>query len=743
MELNKKIGIIVSKVYKEINTRMLSGILEQAYAHGFSAYVFTVMVRDEEAALTDGERNILSLINFDELDGIIYLPYTLSSIESTQYVEKFLQEHCTKPVIAIDMGETAFPYIWYDDRTEFAEVVEHLITVHGCRKIHCLTGQSFQQVAQNRLAGYRDAMDRAGLPYSDDDITFGDFWMYTAQELAQEFAAGVREMPDAIVCANDIMATSLCDAFAELGVSVPEDVIVTGYDGTLEASIHVPSLTTYSTSWKQLGRNAMCMLYEKITGMPMSPCMMESGTLYCRESCGCNGMDNSKHEEYRFDYRRMEDNYTDSALSARLLSMDNLRDFIKKTYHSTFVFLKPEHCGREMFTICLCEDWDKTEMDDYTRTYRTQGYSDRMMWIDFRGDSHSFPTVQLMPETHLECTQPSVTYFNPIHFQNRCYGYALLTLIGTADGYNQHYQRFCSEVSNGLEFLSMQNELKSLAYRRYLSQIRDDLTGLYNRKSFSWMWTDLLKTAKQFEAECFIVGFSVTGLHRLKETYGAIEKDKFLVALSEMIRNSCGQQEKCFRAREGEFLIIGIRKPENMVHEELIQKISRAFENHYRTCNYTFRMRLHHTSVTECSQFEQGEEILQLVNETLRNSQESTLTFSEQMHYDDLSVLRNEIYQNPERDWSVTMCCQRLNISPSYFQRIYRNAFGVSCASDIQKSKLDHAKKLLINTMDTLQTIAGKCGYDYSHFMRTFKKEVGMTPTEYRRGNAEKKRPKN
>ena len=69
--------------------------------------------------------------------------------------------------------------------------------------------------------------------------------------------------------------------------------------------------------------------------------------------------------------------------------------------------------------------------------------------------------------------------------------------------------------------------------------------------------------------------------------------------------------------------------------------------------------------------------------------------------------------------------------------RIYQKAFGVSCASDIHRSKLEHAKFLLLHTSDTLQEIAGKCGYDYSHFMRTFKKEFGMTPTEYRRGKTE------
>ena len=75
-----------------------------------------------------------------------------------------------------------------------------------------------------------------------------------------------------------------------------------------------------------------------------------------------------------------------------------------------------------------------------------------------------------------------------------------------------------------------------------------------------------------------------------------------------------------------------------------------------------------------------------------------------------------------------------LSVSQSYFLKIYRACFGTSCAHDIQHSKLAYAKKLLLQTDMILQDIAERCGYDYSHFMRLFKKEVGMTPTAYRKG---------
>lgn len=734
MNLQYRIGIIMGNVHNETNQQQLCGILEQAYAQGFHAYVFSLTSDNSDEKTKQGEINLINLINFSVLDGILYLPYTFSAMEYRNCIEEFLIKNCPKPIVSIQLESGRFANIWCDDRRDFAEIVSHLIEVHGCKKIHCLTGTKDRDVSQHRLSGYCDAMNAARLPYSDADITYGDFWMYSAQQLAEEFANGSRPLPDAVACANDVMAIALCDTLAEHGISVPNDLLVTGYDRSLEGKIHSPSITSYSTSWHQLGKNAMAALYTKMTNESVPTDNENFGVLSCRESCGCSN-DHAERERYTFDFRRLEDNYTDSNLSTQLLTSENLRSFIRKTYHMTYVFLKPEQCGREQFSLCLCEDWDETVMDGYIRVYRTQGYSDQMIWIDFDGNRHLFPTSEMVPPPHRQLDEPSVTFFTAVHFQDRCFGYALLTLKGMADGYNHHYLRYCREINNGLEFLCIQNELKSLAYRGYLSQIRDELTGLNNRSCFSRKWSELKEKSDIYSETRYVIGFSLGGLHRIKEAYGSLERDKHIAAFADILSDCCQSREKSFRIAEGEFLVIGSAYS-NTQHEKLIQKVIIQFEKYYHHTEFAFRPRLHHAALSDCSQYGDGEQVLKIITELLQQTSNSQPTYSEQMHYNDLSDLRHEIYQHPEMDWSVTLCCQRLNISASYFQRIYRNAFGVSCAQDIQKSKLDYAKKLLLNTTDTLQLIAQKCGYDYSHFMRTFKKEIGMTPTEYRRGKS-------
>ncbi|MCC8135421.1 MAG: AraC family transcriptional regulator [Ruminococcus sp.] len=103
-------------------------------------------------------------------------------------------------------------------------------------------------------------------------------------------------------------------------------------------------------------------------------------------------------------------------------------------------------------------------------------------------------------------------------------------------------------------------------------------------------------------------------------------------------------------------------------------------------------------------------------------------------HYNILVELREKIYRNPQLKWNVDVMAANVNMSRSYFQHVYRELFGVSCISDVISAKIEKAKEILSETSCTVSQIAAMCGYDNEeHFMRQFKKLVGVTPTAYRK----------
>lgn len=102
-------------------------------------------------------------------------------------------------------------------------------------------------------------------------------------------------------------------------------------------------------------------------------------------------------------------------------------------------------------------------------------------------------------------------------------------------------------------------------------------------------------------------------------------------------------------------------------------------------------------------------------------------------HGEGLRKVRAEIYANPAGRFSVNDFAKMLALSSAYFQTLYKNEFGVSCYEDVLKAKTELAEYYLKSTDASVHDISELCGYDNDvHFMRQFKKRVGMTTLQYR-----------
>ena len=109
------------------------------------------------------------------------------------------------------------------------------------------------------------------------------------------------------------------------------------------------------------------------------------------------------------------------------------------------------------------------------------------------------------------------------------------------------------------------------------------------------------------------------------------------------------------------------------------------------------------------------------------------VTSSMMSRHSEFVSLRCDIYSNPAKDWRIANISHSLNISQGYLQSQYKKAFGITCQQDIEKSRMEHACRLLSFTNMTVKQISFECGYQNSeHFMRTFKNNMGHTPSKYR-----------
>ena len=151
-----------------------------------------------------------------------------------------------------------------DDELTGLLATRHLVA-KGHRAIAIVIGPRARRVTQDRLRGYRKALEEAGLPFDERLVTDGNDGAAT-EELLQRVPA-----ISAIFAENDHLAIGVLSALRDLGKRVPQDCAVVGCDDIEMAAFTVPPLTTIHIPFYETGEQAMRLLLEMITSGSVAP----------------------------------------------------------------------------------------------------------------------------------------------------------------------------------------------------------------------------------------------------------------------------------------------------------------------------------------------------------------------------------------------------------------------------------------------------------------------------------------
>src|SRR5579875_1470843 len=191
-----------------------------------------------------------------------------------------------------------------DNRTSMGEMAEHLVLVHGKRRLAFLSGAPDSPDSEARASAFRETAEALGASVEPDEWWVGDWSSAGAGEAARRgvgpggAVAGAVEtvrrrlrrggtLPDAIACASDSTAIGVQHALSAEGIQVPADVAVTGFDDIPLARHIAPALTTINQPIQRLGRVAVEALLAKINGVACARDIVLPTRLVVRASCGC------------------------------------------------------------------------------------------------------------------------------------------------------------------------------------------------------------------------------------------------------------------------------------------------------------------------------------------------------------------------------------------------------------------------------------------------------------------------
>lgn len=213
-------------------------------------------VQVEEVFGGDAERALLSRVRAQLIDGLILNPVLLET--------SAIQGGVSLPPLVL-IGEVEQPLadrVWHDNVTASRQMTELLIE-EGHRRIAVL-GIMESATARQRLQGYVEAMDRAGLPRRPELCIATDNWNPAGGAAAMRSFLDQHEPPEALFCFTDAMAIGALNVLWAAGHRVPDDVSVVGYDDVIDATYTVPALTTVRFDKRDLALAALDLLTARI-----------------------------------------------------------------------------------------------------------------------------------------------------------------------------------------------------------------------------------------------------------------------------------------------------------------------------------------------------------------------------------------------------------------------------------------------------------------------------------------------
>ncbi len=470
-----------------------------------------------------GAASIFDMINYDMLDVMLIMQINEMQKARFEKVVKNCFEH-NIPVIYIDEHVDGAFNINFGYGNAFGDIVEHVITKHNCKDIIHIAGKRDNDFSQTRIDSCREVMAKHGLTLTDDDVYYGEFWDDpTIAEMERFFASG-RKMPDAFICANDSMAMAVCLKLGEKGYKVPNDVIVTGFDGIEFEKYHDPRLTTAIRNIPELAATIIKVI-DTISANPgIEPFdTVLDYTPVFSESCGCQSRDNAGNNRTLADYVR---NYSYvRAYEERMNELGN-RTSSNPTLENARNLLRSY--SFQQTRICITDDYYRYFTEDYIDEMpdivSDRAYPDKMHLLCYHDESRkdegeTFATADVLPNLMEAFDGKNTLVIVPLHSQESIIGYYTMCYLSFDLCKDQMYT-FSMMANQCLETVRTHERMRFLNNKMEFMFTHDHLTRIYNRYGFYKDFKEDFTALAAEKKDVFIVSIDLNDMKYINDNFG-------------------------------------------------------------------------------------------------------------------------------------------------------------------------------------------------------------------------------
>lgn len=521
------------------------------------------------------EASVYDLVDYKTADVVIVMSEKIKSNTVSGRIIAKARENGV-PAIVVDGNLEGAVCICFDYEKGFEKIVRHVIEDHEVRKPHFMAGVKGEVFSEARLKVFKRVIAENGIPFSDSMVSYGEFWSMPAIQAAQRIIDS-GDIPEAIICANDIMAINVCDVLAKNGIKVPDQVIVSGFDGSEEIFSFSPTISSVSCDISLLARTVAETVLEIEEGYSVSRSILVEPQMLPNESCGCPKYIDSRLQVTSFNngfYRYQDDlrvlfemagrvQMSSSAEQAAKYLNDDTYLLNDRILHNMCIVINKSCLNNEVnyFSDDVSGDFEDEMYLFYDSYSKTGGKTVP------RGDS--YPPLNEMFEKRCPIIYSSIVFMDKI-IGYLCFSFDKYNIIS----YSSIFQ-IAAAMSTALGGYITSRHQKYLYDRVEELYKTDALTGLYNRHGFQTILSKYKKDHIHVGNPVTIISSDLDGLKYINDNFGHDSGDFAILSAANILKSSCPEDSLCIRIGGDEMLAIvfGEHSP-----EQILERISKSFD---------------------------------------------------------------------------------------------------------------------------------------------------------------------
>lgn len=570
--MRKKVALLLGEVTGNYQETVTRSIAKRANLYGYDMVAFcTYGSYNDDVLFSEGEKACAYLPDFTDYSGVIVTEDVFDIEGMGDEIYAHLQKTAKCPVVYLRTMREGYYSVLVENKEPIKQMTNHFLKEHGFTDICYMSGKKELWDANQRLEGFMEAMEEQGIPVSEHMIFHGDYWREKGHAAVEWFMEGRDSYPQAIICANDYMALSICEELRTRGVRVPEDVCVSGFDYVEEARLYQPSITSLKVDFHKMAELAVDMIERVNKGLPQEKIEWMRPDIMLQKSCGCG-------EQWAFEdvAGMIDSNYQ------KIFTMKNV---MLSTIAYQDAFEEREYLGvaEKYFNIfrcnkvwlCLCDSDEEGYLTvENENRFTKQMLLKRVFHKNENAERMNMPFErrELLPKRFWKEDDFNNLMVFSLHFKNKIYGY-FVAEIPEDDWFDIYTQAYMLTLASAIENAMVQTELSSFEEIKALYQ-KDSLTGIYNRRGFDKFARELYSKAMERGSNLSVCSIDMDGLKFINDHYGHSEGDKAIKTFANALQKSLHDGEICARVGGDEFSAI-LLADENNREEEFMKTLEK------------------------------------------------------------------------------------------------------------------------------------------------------------------------